>query len=34
MIKWIGWISDRIVLLLLRALLFPQGDIKIEEVMN
>lgn len=32
--KWIGWISDRIVLLLLRALLFPNADIKIEEVMN
>jgi hypothetical protein len=32
--KWIGWISDRIALLLLRALLFPNADIKIEEVMN
>jgi hypothetical protein len=32
--KCIGWFSDRIVLLLLWILLFPKGNIKIEEVMN
>lgn len=32
--KWIGWFSDRIVLLLLRGLLFPGGCVKINEVKN
>lgn len=32
--KWLGWLSDRIVFLLLRILLFPEGDITIGEVSN
>lgn len=32
--KWVGWFSDRIVLLLLRILLFPEGNLKILEVSN